>query len=54
MQRLKELQAERALRVYRVEELYDYLMAQEANFIEFDEGYFAGSLKRLRYNPWLR
>jgi len=40
MQKLKEQQAERALRENRVEELRDYLMAQRVNLTKFDEELF--------------
>ena len=48
MQRLKEQQAERALRVNRVEELQDYLMAQDDNLIEFDEEIFRRFVEKVK------
>ena len=48
MQSLKEQQAERALRVNRVEELQDYLMVQEANLIEFDEEIFRRFVEKVK------
>ena len=40
MQRLKEQQIERAMREKRLEELQEYLIAQESDLVKFDEELF--------------
>lgn len=47
-QKLKDKQAERVLRVNRVQELQDYLMAQETSLTKFDEDLFRRLIEKVK------